>query len=219
LGRCAQKQNLLKKEKVSPVAKSATAPALDAHEKKERKYLSQADVPGCSLDRALRVPQALAESLGFKPTIPLQVAAAMEIQPGSGNFRMLTGAAIAYGLTKGGYNSPQIELEPLGLRIFKPTEEGQDLVAKRQAFLKPRVIGEFLAKYNGASLPKDTIGRNVLSEMGVPIDRAADVFTLILEGASTLGLIRDINGRQYVDLSATGTSSANNEKNSTRDSV
>jgi hypothetical protein len=200
------------------MAKAAVAPALDSSDKKERKYLSQSDVPWCSLERALRVPQALADNFGFKPTTPLQVAAAMDLQPNSSNFRQLMGAAIAYGLTKGGYNAPHIELEPLGLRIFKPTEEGQDLEAKRQAFLKPRIIREFLEKYNAAALPKEVIGKNVLSEMGVPIDRANYVFTLILEGATSLGFVKDIKGKQYIDLNGGGTPNMSSEKPSNEDS-
>ena len=69
------------------------------------------------------------------------------------------GASIAYGLTKGGYNAPQIEIEPLGLRIVRPTSEGDDVEAKRQALLIPRVVGEFLRKYNNAPLPREDIGR------------------------------------------------------------
>jgi predicted nucleotide-binding protein len=132
---------------------------------------------------------------------------------------MLTGAAIAYGLTKGGYNSAMIELEPLAMRIFRPTEEGQELLAKREALLKPRVIREFLYKYNGASLPKDLIGGNVLSEMGVPLERSTGVFEMIVQGAQSLGFIRDIKGKQYVDLQGDNASAIVNEKNGFDDTV
>lgn len=168
---------------------------------KER--ISQSDVPGCSIEKAIRIAQAIADNYALKGATPLQVAMALGVQPTSGSFRLLTGASIAYGLTKGGYNSAMIELEPLGRRIVKPLEEGDDLTAKRQAFLKPRVIGEFLTKYNGAALPKDIIAKNVLSEMGVPPDRSGDVFATILEGASALGFIHGLKDKQYVMLDNT----------------
>src|SRR5580704_13049654 len=119
---------------------------------KEKKYLSQMDVPGCSLEKALKIPLAIADNYGYKATSPLQVARAMSIQPSSGSFRMSTGAAIAYGLTDGGCNADTISITPLGMRILRPTIEGDDLLAKREALLRPRVIREFLEKYNNAPI-------------------------------------------------------------------
>jgi len=169
---------------------------------KKRTYLSQGDVPSYSLTQAIRVPRALAEHYGFKPATPLNVAAALDMQPSSSTFRQLCGAAIAYGLTKGGYNAPEIALEPLGLRVVRPTKEGDELEAKRESLLMPRVVGEFLRKYDGAPLPREDIGRNVLIEMGVPQDRVADIQEMILEGAEGVGILRTIKDKRYVDLSS-----------------
>jgi hypothetical protein len=172
-------------------------------EDEKRSRISQTDVPAYSLEHALRVPTALAESYASEPAAPLRVAMALNSQPGSGPFRMLCGAAIAYGLTEGGYNAPEIKLTPLGRRVTRPLEEGGDLIAKREALLKPRVIGEFLRKYNGSPIPKDNIAQNVLADMGVPVDRTTDVLALIIEGAESLGLVQEIKGKKYVDLGAT----------------
>jgi len=166
----------------------------------KRKYLSQGDVPSYSLTQALRIPRAIGEHYGYKPTSPLNVAAALNVSPTSGPFRQLCGAAIAYGLTKGGYSAPTIELEPLGMRIARPTQEGDDLQAKREALLKPKVVGEFLRKYDGAPLPREDIGSNVLHDMGVPSDKIAEVHALILDGAESVGILRIIKDKRYVDL-------------------
>jgi len=168
----------------------------------QRKYVSQADVPTSPLERALRIPQAIADNYGYKATSPLQVAVALDVQPSSSNFRMLTGAAIAYGLTSGGYNADTISITPLAMRIVRPTAEGDDTAAKREAFLKPRVIREFLQKYDRAPIPRDDIARNVLMEFGVPTDRTAEVLSLIVEGARELGFLQPIKDRTYVDLSS-----------------
>lgn len=119
---------------------------------------------------------------------------------------MLTGAAIAYGLTSGGYNADTISITPLAMRIVRPTTEGDDTAAMREAFLKPRVIREFLQKYDRAPIPRDDIARNVLVEFGVPTDRTAEVLSLIVEGAKELNLLQQIKDRTYVDLSGTKTS-------------
>lgn len=165
-----------------------------------RTYISQADIPGISLEKALRIAVAIGDNYGFKPATPLQVAKALEIAPTTGGFKMLAGASIAYGLTNGGYNAATISLTPLGLRIVRPTAEGEDLAAKREAVLKPRIIREFLQKYNGAPIPKENIAQNVLAEMGVPQERAADVLKLVLESAQSVGFLQDIKDRKYVDL-------------------
>jgi predicted nucleotide-binding protein len=167
------------------------------------------------LEKALKIATAIGENYGYKPSSPLQVAKALEISPTTGYFKMLTGASIAYGLTAGGYNAEVISITPLGLRIVRPTAEGDDLLAKREAVLKPRVIREFLTKYNNAPVPKEGIGQNVLLEMGVPQDRNAEVLKLILESAEAVGFLQTIKDRKYVELG--NTASANEALNAERD--
>lgn len=169
--------------------------------KRRRAPVMQTDVPSMSLDQALRVPRAIAEQYASKPTTPLNVAAALEMTPTSGPFKALCGAAIAYGLTEGGYNAQQISITPLGKRIVRPLQEGDELVARREAVLKPRVVGDFLRRYGGSSLPKDAIAVNVLEEMGVPRERAAEAFALVTENSAAVGLLKTIKDKRYVDLS------------------
>jgi predicted nucleotide-binding protein len=122
------------------------------------------------------------------------------MQPGSGTFRALTGAAIAYGLIEGGGYSAEIKLTALASRIVRPLAEGDDLKAKREAFLRPRVVGEFLRKYNGSKFPRDDIAMNVLHDMGVPRDRAERALQIIKEGAEELGLLQKIKDTSYVHI-------------------
>ena len=70
----------------------------------------------------------------------------MGMRPTTGQFKMLTGASIAYGFTEGGAQADLILLTDLGRRVAAPTEEGDDLAAKREALLRPRVVREFLEK-------------------------------------------------------------------------
>jgi hypothetical protein len=117
---------------------------------------------------------------------------------------MLTGASVAYGLTSGGYSASEISITPLGLRIVRPlTDDGDDERAKREAALTPRIVGEFLKKYDGAQLPKTEIAQNVLHSMGVPTDRTSDALAMILETAKSTGLLRQINEKTFVDLKGT----------------
>jgi hypothetical protein len=168
----------------------------------KRRYVSQSDVPRHTLDDALRIPRAIAEHYGKEPTRPLDVAAALEVQPTSGPFRTLAGAALAYEVTDGGPMAEQIGLTDLGRRIVAPTEEGDDLTAKREALMKPRVVREYLQKYDGSPLPADHIGRNVLEGMGVPPEATDRTQKLIISSAASLGLLTEIGEKRYVNLKA-----------------
>lgn len=162
--------------------------------------VSQSDVPAFSLKEALRVAEVIADEFGRQPAKPLHLAQGLNIKPGSSRFRMLTGAAVAYGITTGAYNSNEIGLTDLGKKCISPTYEGEDTYAKREALLKPRILSEFLGKYNGSKLPSAKIGENVLIDMGIAQERAADVLSMIKSSAQLYGLIKEIKGEPYVDL-------------------
>lgn len=167
----------------------------------KRSYLKQADVPAASLDDALRVPRAVLDHYAGEPTAPLLVGKALNIDPGGSQMRLLTGAAIAYGLTEGGSQAASIEVLDLARRILRPTEEGDDMSARCEALLRPTVFGEFLRKYDGNPLPRDDIAHNVLEGLGVPRDKAAEVYDRIRDGAQSTGLLQEISGKLYVHLS------------------
>lgn len=179
------------------MAKSSSAAAVALE--RTRVYVRQGDIPTLPLEKALEIARAIGDNYGFKPATPVQVAKALDVAPTTGGFKMLTGASIAYGLTTGGYNAATITITPLGLRILRPTSEGDDIAAKREAVLKPRIIREFLRKYDGAAIPRENIAQNVLVDMGVPQERTADVLKLVLESAQSVGFLKD---RKYVDLSS-----------------
>lgn len=125
-----------------PAVDTATAP------EKTRSYMSQEDIPAYELDESMLIAKALLQEYGGHPSTPLDVAAAMELTPTSGKFRMLCGASIAYGLTSGGYNAVQISVTDLAKQILEPQEEGANLAGKREAVMKPRILREFLSKYS-----------------------------------------------------------------------
>lgn len=62
------------------------------------------------------------------------------------------------------------------------------------------MVGEFLNKYNNSPLPPDSIAYNVLNSMGVPKERTEATLKLIVEGASSLGLVQEIKGKRYINL-------------------
>ena len=167
----------------------------------KRERVNQTDLPRTSLQRALCLPRALIEQFAGEPTSPLDLALAVGVKPSSSGWRVLTGTAIGYGLTAGGYNSSSISLTDLGRRIVAPQEEGDDLEALREACLKPAVINGFLSKYDGNKFPRDDIARNVLqSQFDVPAARTDEALKMIVENAETVGAFRAMGGDRYVSL-------------------
>ncbi len=187
----------------TPATKAATKKSLPSANKapdKTRAYMSQEEIPAYELDEALLVSKALLQEYGGHPSTPLDVAAAMDLTPTSGKFRMLCGASIAYGLTTGGYNAAQISVTDLARQIIEPQEEDADLAGKREAIMKPRILREFLSKYSGSPLPREDIAANVLKGMNVPADRTKQVWDMILKSAESVGFLQTIKDRRYVNL-------------------
>lgn len=168
----------------------------------KRSYLKQADVPTASLDEALRLPKAIFDNYAGRPTPPFSVAKALNVDPKGSQLRLISGAAIAYGLIEGGAQASTIAVTDLARRILRPRAEDEDIYGKREAILKPRIFSEFLRQYDGNQFPRDDIAMNVLESMGVPRDKAREVLDRIVESARSVGFIEELKGKYYVQLSA-----------------
>ncbi len=172
----------------------------------KRAYLKQSDVPSASLEEALRMPEAILDHYAGKATTPLQVAKALNVDPKGSQIRVLSGAAMAFGLIEGGAQATNISVTDLARRILRPKEENDDLAAKREAVLKPRVFGDFLRQYDGNAFPRREIALNVLEEMGVPREKTEEVLERIDASARSVGFIAEIRGKNYVTLQGAATS-------------
>lgn len=184
----------------------------------KRSYLPQAKMPSHPLEEALRIARVIGDEYAFKPTSPLKVALALKVQPTTTSFRMLAGAAMAYGLTEGSYSASVISVTPLALRILKPSKNGDDIQAKREAFLKPSVPREFLTRYDNHKLPREDIAKDVLAEMGVPKESLDRTLKLIINEAKQVGLLEEINKALFVALQA-GASTSDSKKSITETEV
>jgi predicted nucleotide-binding protein len=181
------------------VVPKASQAAGDKSGKGRRTIVRQVDVPRHSLREALTVAQALTDNFAGHDTPPHQLAMALNISPTSSAWRTLTGAAVAYGLTTGAYNSDKIGLQDLGRRVTAPTQEGDDLRARAEAALKPRVFAQFFAKYHRAKFPQDNIAKNVLQqEFAVPKERVDEVFTILKDNGAYVGFIHQTKTGPFV---------------------
>jgi predicted nucleotide-binding protein len=152
------------------------------------------------LERSLRLARSLWDDFAGKSARPLQLAEALDTKPSSGGWRELCGASIAYGLTEGGYNASEIRLTDLGRRAVAPREEGDDLVAARQAAMHPRVCNEFFSRYSGMKFPSERVATSVLVDMGVPKERADRCLSILRSNGEFCSLLKSIKGEFYVAL-------------------
>lgn len=181
--------------------KEGTQTSAEQVAKARRARVSQADIPRHSLREALTIAQALTDNFAGDDTAPPQIALAMNISPTSSSWRSLAGAALAYGLTTGGYASAKIGLQDLGRRASAPTEEGDDLKAKAEAALKPRVFSQFFTKYHRAKFPPDNIAKNVLQrELAVPAERLDEVLATLKDNGAFVGFIKQTKTGPFVSM-------------------
>jgi len=187
------------------MAKRRAKATKDAATEGKRKYLKQSDVPSASPDEALRIPEAIFDHYAGEPTAPLYVAKALNVDPNGSQLKVLSGAAIAFGVSEGGAQAAMISVTDLARKILRPTEEGADYKARREAVLRPRVFGEFLRKYDSHPFPREDIAQNILENMGVPRSRTLEVLGRIESSAVSVGMIEEIKDKKYISLAGTGT--------------
>ncbi len=170
----------------------------------KRVYFRQADFPLFTLQEAQRVPAALMDDFGGREGTPPDIALSIGVSPTSSTWRDLAGAAIAYGLTDGGPNANVIKLLPLGRKLVAPEAEGEDLAARREAIMKPRIAMEFFEKYRRAKFPGDVIATNVLRASGIPADRVPAALSILKSNGQYSGVTRETPTGPFVNLDSPG---------------
>jgi predicted nucleotide-binding protein len=171
----------------------------DKQESKQSR-LMQTVCPLMTLETALKIPRAIKDNFAGKAVQPLLVADACGIKSTSSNWRAITGAAVAYGLTNGASNAPKIAITTLGERIVAPSVEGDDKVALKEATMKPTVLADFYRQYDGNKMPKQEIAYKLLKEKGVPIDRVNAVWEIIKANAKYTNILRVFSGDEHIFL-------------------
>jgi hypothetical protein len=170
----------------------------------KRSYYKQSDFPLSALQQAQKIASAIVDDFAGDGGSPPDVALSMGISPTSSAWPNLSGAAVAYGLIDGGWNANTMKLTPLGRKLVAPEVEGEDLVARREAILKPRLLKEFFEKYRRAKFPSDLIGANVLKAMGLPAERTEAALEIIKQNGRYAGIIRETPTGPFINLDSPG---------------
>lgn len=175
-----------------------SAPAESASQKSQK--LKQADFPQLTLQDSQKIASCLVDNYAGTEAPPPDVAIAMGISPTSSGWRVLTSSSMAYGLTEGSFSAAKLKLADLGRRLVAPEEEGDDLVARREAILRPRISKEFFERYQRAKFPADTVATNVLRSLGVTQERLTSALEVLKANGKYAGVIRDTPTGMFVSL-------------------
>src|SRR6266852_5060017 len=170
----------------------------------KRVYFKQADFPQATLQQAQKIASAIVDNFGGEHGSPPDIALALGISPTSSAWPPLAGASVAYGLTEGGVNANIIKLTNLGKKLVTREEEGEDVAARREAILKPRILKEFFERYRRAKLPNDVIAVNVLKALGLTADRVQSALEIIKVNGRYAGIIRETPTGPFVNLDSPG---------------
>jgi len=175
-----------------------------ARSAEKRTYFKQADFPQTTLQQAQKIASAIVDNFAADGGSPPDIALAIDVSPTSSSWPALAGSSIAYGLTEGGVNANAIKLTPLGRKLVAPEEEGEDIAARREAILKPRILKEFFERYRRAKFPNDTIAGNVLRSMSLPAERIPSALEIIKANGRYAGIIRETPTGPFVNLDSPG---------------
>jgi hypothetical protein len=170
----------------------------------KRTYFRQSDFPQTTLQQAQKIASALVDNFAGREGSPPDIALSIGISPTSSSWPALAGSSIAYGLTEGGVNANAIKLTPLGRKLVAPEEEGDDLAARREAIMKPRISKEFFERYRRAKFPNDTIAGSVLRTLGLPSDRVQSALEIVKANGRYAGIIRETPTGPFVSLDSPG---------------
>ncbi len=169
-----------------------------------KKGLPNRNYPNLGLEDALEIPRAIQDHASGMPTSKLDLAEFVGRSPASSQLRERLLASRAYGLTEGGVNAEEFRLTQLG-----DEATGVDDVA-RQAALKEAVFNiepfrAFLLTYDGKKVPSTAALKTFLSKQaGVPEAWVDDAVERVIADAKFAGLLRNLRGALYVDLSGGG---------------
>jgi predicted nucleotide-binding protein len=170
----------------------------------KRTYFKQIDFPQTTLQQAQRIASAIVDNFAGDGGSPPDIALALQISPTSSAWPALSGASVAYGLTTGGVNAKVIKLTELGRKLVAPEKEGDDLAARREGILKPRILRDFFERYRRAKLPNDAVAANVLKTLSLPTDRVQDALEIIKANGRYAGIIRETPTGPFINLDAPG---------------
>lgn len=187
-----------------PPKKPVDEPAVAETAASKRKRV-QSDFPKVALEDAIRVAEAIESANAGNPYPPTDAAIALNISPGSSDWRTLTAASFKYGLTTGTYKTDRLTLTDLASRIVAPTSPEDRLAALFEAAIAPATFKSVFDYFKGKKLPASNFLENSIArEFDVPKEQAEVCAAVFIKNSQFIGLTRTTKTGQWLGDQPTG---------------
>jgi hypothetical protein len=189
------KKTVKPSKKTSPV-KSAPLPG------------SKAKFPRHSVEKAIRIPQAILDQNAGKACSRTDAAKFLGLSSPAGPFSVEISSAVKYGFLDQP-ESGHIQPSALAKKILRPQSSSDTIDGYRQAVMNAPDISEVYQHYRGENLPDDQFLRNAVVETyKVPSDSFQEFKQVFIESLQTADLISMHGDKIRITDVASGDASA-----------
>jgi hypothetical protein len=155
---------------------------------------TRAKYPRHSVERALRIPQAILDQNAGKPVTPEEAAALFGGTSAKGPFSVEISSATKYGFLE--RQEGTLHLTDLARRILRPTNTDDAVKGYREAILKAPDISDVYKHYRGENLPDETFFRNtVVQNYHIPEADFPDFEKILRESLDKAELFQKHDGK------------------------
>jgi hypothetical protein len=183
-------KKLTKKTKTKVASKKATGTS--------PKHVIATDYPGHSLDRVLKIPQAIIDNNAGNECSADDLAQYMGKARAYGPFRHELSSCYKFGLIEKP-TKDRVKITALAERILRPENEDDKIKGLRESVITCPIFGEIYAYYRGNALPKDEFFSNALIKtFNVPSAKLEELKKNFIESLESAGLIEEKDGKHLI---------------------
>jgi hypothetical protein len=163
-----------------------------------------AKYPRHSLERALRIPQAILEQNAGRECTEQESASFAGVSYNRGPYVVELSSASKFGLLERA--SGKVRLTDLARTILHPQDEGARLKGLRNAVLKAPEISDVYERYRGVILPDEHLLNNTLvAKFRIPQEKLAEFKAIFKNSLEYAKLIEQTDGKsRIIDVSGPG---------------
>lgn len=160
----------------------------------------RADFPRHSVEKALRIPQALSDQGASKGATVAEAAQYTMGGKVSGAFNVEVSSAKKYGFLRS--EAGKLVLEDRARRAIAPQSDTDRVTAMREAVQDAPEISTVYAEYRGENLPDDPFLRNALTDrFHIPADKVSEFIEVFMESMRAAELLDESGDRpKLVDV-------------------
>jgi len=159
--------------------------------------------PRHSIDKALRIPNAILEQNAGKETPENEAARFLGITNIRGPFTVEVSSGLKYGFLERP-STGLLKPTELAKRIIRPQSSDDELKGLREAVLKAPVISEVYKYYRGENLPDRKFFENALVDtFKIPAEKLSEFIEIFTDSLNKAKLIENVGDKQRVlDISS-----------------